>query len=445
MIRYLPLHPSKPAVLLIGSAMPVALLLGILAPHDWPFGAAYLLAILLLMLLDAIWMLRDITVEVAPLTLLQIGIPSELDLVLDAPATRSTGRRDVIALELTADVDLPMAPIDLKLLAYQPGSRVSTSLPLIARRRGTARLHRLWLRWSSPYGLMRRRKIITLDRDLHVLTNTHALRRDAVKMQIGDPYFGDHVQKDVGIGSEFDSLRDYAPGLDRRTIDWKHSARHRRLVSKEFRAERNHQIILAIDTGHLMREPLAGVPKLDHAITAGLMLAYASLKSGDRVGLFAFDAKPRAMVAPGPGLGTFAHLQRTASEIAYSSEETNLTLGLSRLAGDLPRRSLIVLITDFIDTVTAELMVENVTRLAKRHLILFVTFTDPVLRETIEQPATDLTGMAKAIVAAGLAQERQILFERLRRLGVHCLETGHDRLGGEMISRYLVIKRRELI
>lgn len=437
---YLRLTPSRRGVLLIGSAMPVATLLGILSPHAWPLGAAYLGAILLLIVLDAIWALADIAVEIAPVNLLQIGIVSTLDVTLS-----STPAGPVVALALTGDIDPPMAPFETQLLAYRPGSKIATSFPLQARRRGTARLHRLWLRWHSPFGLVWRRKIVAIDRDLHILTNTHAVRHQALEMQSRDSSFGNHLQKDVGIGSEFESLRDYAAGLDRRTIDWKHSARHRRLVSKEFRAERNHQIILAIDTGHLMREPLAGIPKLDHAITAALMLAYASLKGGDRVGLYAFDAKPRSIIAPGPGVGTFAYLQRAASEIDYSSAETNFTLGLSRLASDLPRRSLIVLITDFIDTVTAELMVENVSRLAKRHLILFVTFADPLLRETIASPATDLDGMARTIVAAELAQERQILFERLRRLGIHCLEAPHDRLGGDMINRYLAIKQRELI
>jgi uncharacterized protein (DUF58 family) len=437
---YLRLTPSRRGVLLIASAMPVAALLGILRPHAWPLGAAYLGAIIMLVLLDAIWTLRDIEVEIAPTSLLQIGVASSLGVTLS-----STRIGPVVSLALTGDIEPPMQPFETQLLAYRPGSTVATSFPLQARRRGTARLHRLWLRWNSPFGLVWRRNIIAVNRDLHILTNTHAVRHQALEMQSGDSSIGNHIQKDVGFGSEFEALRDYAPGLDRRTIDWKHSARHRRLVSKEFRAERNHQIILAVDTGHLMREPLAGVPKLDHAITAALMLAYASLKAGDRVGLYAFDAKPRSILAPGAGISTFAHLQRAASEIDYSSEETNFTLGLSRLAGDLPRRSLIVLITDFIDTVTAELMVENVSRLAKRHLILFVTFSDPVLRETFVSPAMDLDGMAKAIVAAELAQERQVLFERLRRLGIHCLEAPHDRLGGEMINRYLAIKQRELI
>jgi uncharacterized protein (DUF58 family) len=442
MTRYSRLHPRRRAVLLIGSAIPVALLLGILAPHDWPFGAAYLAAGLVLILVDAALSLRDVAIELSPGTVQQIGVPAELLVTLSSTGGGSDG---TTLLEVTGDIDAPIAPFIPQLLRYRPGSRVSISFPLQAQRRGTARLHRLWLRWSGPFGLVWRRKIIEISRDIHILTNSKQVQREAVRFLTRDAYFGEHAQRDIGIGSEFDALRDYTVGLDRRTIDWKHSARHHRLVCKEFRAERNHQIVLAIDTGHLMREPLAGIPKLDHAITGGLMLAYASLKGGDRVGFYAFDARPRAFVPPGAGVTTFAHLQRAASDIDYSAEETNFTLGLSRLAADLPRRSLIVLVTDFVDTVTAELMVENVSRLAKRHLILFVTFTDPMLDDTIKTPAADLGDMAKTIVAAELTRDRQILFERLRRLGVHCLETPHDRLGGDMINRYLAIKQRELI
>ena len=75
-----------------------------------------------------------------------------------------------------------------------------------------------------------------------------------------DAFFGSKVQRQQGDGSEFDALRDYAPGMDPRSIDWKHSARHRSLLSKEFQTERNHQIVLAFDTGQLMSEHLGAIP-----------------------------------------------------------------------------------------------------------------------------------------------------------------------------------------
>lgn len=69
--------------------------------------------------------------------------------------------------------------------------------------------------------------------------------------------------------------------MDTRFIDWKHSARHRRLLSREFRQERNHRIMLGFDTGRLMLESVDGLPRLDHAIRAGLLLAWVSLGAGD--------------------------------------------------------------------------------------------------------------------------------------------------------------------
>ena len=53
-----------------------------------------------------------------------------------------------------------------------------------------------------------------------------------------------------------EALREYVPGFDSRYIDWKHSARHRKLVCKEFQIERNHPVIMAFDTGYLMLEPI---------------------------------------------------------------------------------------------------------------------------------------------------------------------------------------------
>ncbi len=90
------------------------------------------------------------------------------------------------------------------------------------------------------------------------------------------------------------------PGLDSRFIDWKHSARHRKLLCKEFRTERNHQIVMAFDTGYLMLEPVDGITRLDHAINAGLMLAWVSLQGGDLVGTYGFDAAVRQYLAADP-------------------------------------------------------------------------------------------------------------------------------------------------
>jgi uncharacterized protein (DUF58 family) len=256
---------------------------------------------------------------------------------------------------------------------------------------------------------------------------------------------GVQVERFVGDGSEFDALVEWVPGLDARAISWKASARHRKLLCQEFRAERNHQVILALDTGHLMAEPLGGVPRLDHAVTAALLLAHVSLRLGDRVGLYGFDRAARAWAEPQGGLGSFARLKALSAQLDYSTDETNFTLGLTELSARLRRRSLVVVFTDFVDTVTAELMVENLSRLARRQLVVFVALRDPALEEVALAAPRRLGDVYRSVVASDFVRERERVVARLRRAGVQCVDAAPAEVSARLVNRYLDIKRREAI
>jgi uncharacterized protein (DUF58 family) len=216
-------------------------------------------------------------------------------------------------------------------------------------------------------------------------------------------------------------------------------------LSKEFQTERNHQIILAFDTGYLMAEPIEGMPRLDHAINAALMLAWISLKGGDLVGLYGFDAAVRHYASPARGMPSFARLQHGMAALDYRHEETNFTLGLAELAVRLKQRALVILFTDFVDTVTAELLIESLQRMAARHVVVFVTLKDSLLQGIFEAPPDRFEAVAEAVVAHDLLRDRSIVFERLHRLGVHCLDVPSAGLSVGLINRYLMIKQRGLI
>jgi len=303
-----------------------------------------------------------------------------------------------------------------------------------------------WLRWTGPLGLWRRDLRVSADLLVTVVPDVRAVRSAALRFFSSRQLVsGLKVQRFVGDGSEFDDLREYQPGLDHRAIDWKASARHRKLLCQEFRAERNQQIVLALDTGHLMAEPLGGLPRLDHAIDASLMLAYFGLRLGDRVGLFGFDRQVRAYSEPEGGLRAFPRIQKLAAQLDYGSAETNFTLGLAELASRLRRRSLVVVMTDFADTVTAELMVENLGRLARKQLVLFVALRDPELDRIATGRPGRLGDLYRSVVAADFAREREAVLLRLRRLGVRCVDAVPSGVSAQLLNRYLDIKRRELI
>ncbi len=216
-------------------------------------------------------------------------------------------------------------------------------------------------------------------------------------------------------------------------------------MAKEVRAERNHHVIIALDNGYQMREEIAGLPKIDHAITAALATAWAAAIGGDLVGLYAYDARPRLFLPPEPGRQAFALIRSRTAELSYESVETNHTLAMTELNGRTPKRSLIIVFSDFVDTTSAELMVENIGVLAKRHLIVFVALRDPLLEAQVNQAPGDMDGVAETVSTGQLLQERRLVLEKLHQLGITVIDAEPGAVSTQLISTYLEIKAREMI
>jgi uncharacterized protein (DUF58 family) len=204
-------------------------------------------------------------------------------------------------------------------------------------------------------------------------------------------------------------------------------------------------VVLALDTGHLMAEQVAGLPRLDHAITSALLLAYVSLRLGDRVGLYGFDQATRLWAEPQGGLAAFARLKALTAGLEYSSAESNFTLGLAELSARLRRRSLVVIFTEFVDTVTAELMVENLARLARKQLVVFVALRDTAVDALALARPGRASDVYRSVVAAELQRDRERVLARLRRFGITCVDAAPAQVSTRLVNRYLEIKRRERV
>jgi uncharacterized protein (DUF58 family) len=435
------ISPTPRAVALAAALFPLALLPALVHPRlvgVWIVAAAL---VALALGLDALLALAParLSLGVEAPESMAVGEPAAATLSLRAP-------RAVRGVEILVDLHPDLAPQPPRAVDLPRGAEARLELPLVARRRGRPTLDEVWLRWSGPLGLARRTKRVPLGRPVAVVPSLRPVRAAALRFSGSrELTAGAQVERFVGDGSEFDALVEYVPGLDPRAISWKASARHRRLLCQEFRAERNHQVVLALDTGHLMAEPLGGVPRLDHAVTSALLLAWVSLKLGDRVGLYAFDRAARAWAEPQGGLGAFPRLKALSAGLDYSTDETNFTLGLTELSVRLRRRSLVVIFTEFVDTVTAELMVENLSRLARRQLVLFVAMRDPALDGAALARPRRLGDVYRSVVASDLVRERERVLARLRRMGVLCIDAAPGQLSSRLVNRYLDVKRRELI
>lgn len=438
------IRPTRRALGVWAAGLVPAVLPVLVSPTWWPVWLGWSTLVLLALGIDALGLpaAAELRVECQAPEALPVGRSTGVPLRL---SLGSLPAEDARTAEVTVDVDDHLEPLETRPTELS-GETVELELPLLPRRRGRARLLAVWVRWDGVWGLARRSVQRPLDVSIPVVPDLARVRDAALAFfHARNALAGVKVETYSGDGTEFESLRDFQPGLDTRSIDWKASARHTTLLSREFRAERNHQIVIGLDTGRLMAEPVAGTPLLDHAIHTLLLLAQVSLRHGDRVRLFPFAARPRVLSAARSGPRALRELIRLTTDLEYSQEETNFTLALTDLSTRLRRRSLVLVLTDFVDSVTAELMVENVLRLKRRHLVLFVAFRDPGLQTWAEREPRTLDVLDRAVVAASLLKEREAVLGRLRKAGVFALDAAPREVGPRLVNRYLEIKRREMI
>jgi uncharacterized protein (DUF58 family) len=436
------IYPTRRAVAVMAAGVPVALAAGLAGQGLWLAGVAWVLGAVALMLADA-WLApspRALDLEFKAPGAMGLGAPVQGEII----AAFRGGRSPKLQVALGVNDRLDAQPDRQTLRMGPEGGRAMVRL--FPKRRGEALFEHLWARWRGPLGLAWVQRTGQLDRRAAVTPDVQGVKDEALRLFTRDAIHGMKTQIEAGDGSDFNALKEFQSGMDLRSIDWKQSARHARLIGKEYRTERNHHIVLAIDSGRLMSSPLHdGAPRLDRAINAALLLAFVSLKMGDRVRLFAFDARPRIASGSTAGAQAFPLLQRLAASIDYTAEETNFTLGLTTLAGGLDRRALVVVFTDFADATSAELMIENVGRLLRTHLVMFVAFRDEALEALVDQEPETADDVSRAVVAARLLKQREVVISRLQRLGAWIVETPAERLGPELVSRYLAAKRKDLL
>ena len=431
------IYPSARLFLAIAGGAAAAMLIGVASPNLWLLPVLWSLFLLACAGIDAL--LARQTMAAA-----QLQAPAAVD----------------IGAQFTLEVALPqgrpgrsaqVAIAGDPLLHLADGGRASigadgiATLAASALRRGAAQIASLDIRWLGPLGLVWLLRQTRIAHTILISPSLGNLRSDSVALLSRDARTGMMAQLDTGPGGEFEALSEYQPGIERRRIDWKQSARHQLLLAKEYRVERDNNIVLAFDCGRSMVEPIGGLPRLDRAITAGLLTAWAALKMGDRVTLCGFDAQVRQMTAPLTGSGSFAAIKRAAASLDYAAAETNFTLALSTLAQRLNRRSLIILFTDIVDPTSAELMLRSIGRLLANHVLLCVVIRDDDLEDLVAAAPVAADDVSRAVIAAGLLRERRIVLGRLRAMGVEVLEAPWRALGPALAQRYLDTKRRQLL
>lgn len=433
------IYPTRRAIYLLLLGAPLALALGLIRPELWVFAPGWIGVLFLCLLLDAMAGANPRHLALDARAPHQVGVGDAFDLRLSATG-KAVPHRAEIALALDERI-APGGRLAADMAKASDAETLVRTLPLAASRRGQARIEALWIRWAGPLGLVWKQRRFAIDIAIRVVPSLRAVTEEGSRLFQRNSWFGLRQQQLRGEGTEYEALAEYRAGMDRRAIDWNASARHVKLLAKEYRVERDNRVVLAIDSGRTMAEPVDGMPRVDRAVSAALLLAYAGLKLGDRISFFSFAAKPHALTPAYVHIQDFPALQRAASLIDYSAVESNFTLALTTLSAQLNRRSLIILFTEFTDATSADLMIRAAGRLVKKHRLLFVVIKDAELEGEERRRPESAADVTRANVAAAMLRDRQLVIARLQRLGVDVIEVPADAMGAGVVEAYLGIKR----
>jgi uncharacterized protein (DUF58 family) len=353
------------------------------------------------------------------------GVPAAMSVATDAPSPRRVEVRQAQPPDVTVD---PSASVG--------GLRAE----VVARRRGETTFPPITARRTGPLGLGR----CTFDGEgtatVRVYPDVYAAHRVVLALRQGrfrDP--GLRTRGPLGLGTDFESIRDYQPDDDVRQINWTASARAGRPMSNVYRIEQDREVVCLLDAGRLMSAPLGhGATRLDACVDAVTMVALVADELGDRCGVTVFDSELRRRLAPRRNGGRT--VVETIIDVEPREIDSDPDLAFRSVGG--AKRALVLVFTDLVDEAAARSLVDAMPVLVRRHAVIVASVRDPDLDATVTHAPTTPRDVYASAVAVDVLDARRQVIVRLRHAGAQVVEAKPGLLGEACVRAYLQMKAR---
>ncbi|QDS95489.1 hypothetical protein FF011L_42850 [Roseimaritima multifibrata] len=377
----------------------------------------------------------------------------------DIPSTASIGK--AMAYDLTIENttfttirgavrdDLPepfRGDPDQHPLKLPRSSRITVQRRITPLQRGAFNLKRVYVRARSQLGFWQRFLQIDVEDRLKVYPDMQQLSDYALLARTNRlSLIGVRRTRRIGQDSDFERLRDYSRDDNYRHIDWRSTARRRKLTVRQFQSDQSQRLIFMLDCGRMMTNERAGYSLLDHALNASLMLAYVALEQGDAVGMLCFSDTIHAYIPPRGGKNQMNRLIQAGYDQFPRLVESRYDEAFLYLSNHCKRRSMVVLETNIIDEVNAAQVVDYLGNISGRHLPVGVLLRDRQMFDTADHPGGGRENMLRAAVASEILCWRDQVIRDLTHRGVLMVDTFPDELTAPLVNQYLEIKAKHLL
>ncbi len=363
-------------------------------------------------------------VRTAPTTTREIGAfargtATPLKISVDAPAASRVQIRQ------------PMPPDMTSPQAITNGRSLDTVL--VPLRRGSYVLPRVAVRCDGPLGLGRWFHELGDDTPFNVYPDLPAAQRLAQAVrQRSIRAVGSRRRGPLGLGTEFESVREYHTDDDVRQINWRATARLGRPMSNNLRVEQDTDLWVLVDTGRLsaasMLASTGPVNRLDLALDAAAALGLVADDLNDRVGFVSYASAVGQVMFPRRRGG--ARLVEASFGLEPDDDESDHATAFATTSST--RRGLLFVFTDLIDDAAASHLVSALPALCRRHTVFVACVDDP---EYVRARATGTPG-ERAIMA-----DIDAAFDGVRRLaqnaGATVITAPADTFSEAMVRTYV--------
>jgi len=244
---------------------------------------------------------------------------------------------------------------------------------------------------------------------------------------------------------EFEQIKEYVPGDDLRTLNWKASARKGGLMVNTYTDEKSQQVYCIIDKGRLMKMPFNGLTLLDYAINSCLVVSNVCLRKQDRVGVITFSNKLGSVLA-----ADRKPVQKDQIlQLLYNQEtdflESDFEMLYLQLRNRVRNRSLLILFTNFKSVSGLKRQLDYLRSMASHHILVVIFFENTELQQLITTPVNNIEGVYVKTIAEKFAFEKRLIVKELLKHGILSILTTPQKLTIDTINKYLELKSRQAI
>jgi uncharacterized protein (DUF58 family) len=370
-----------------------------------------------------------------------IGVAHPVLLRLDNRGTRK------LRIDVRDDVPDGFAiKPEMQHVKLPPGKRVELTHVLRSNRRGAFDLENVYIRMHSALGFWIRLVKKPLKDTLHVYPDMQQVSKYAILARTNRlSLMGVKRTRKAGQDNNFERLRDYTLDDNFKHIDWRSTARRQKLTVKQFQTDQSQRIIFMLDCGRMMTNEYQGLSLVDYALNSILMLSYVALKQGDSVGMVSFSDSIHDFVPLRGGPSQMNRILHAGFNRFPNLVQSRFDQAFLYLSNHCRRRSMVVLITNVIDEMSASQITGYMSNLSGHHLPLLVLLRDHRMFDSADNPSLSDDVLYRSAAAAQILTWRHDVLRRLTRSGVLVVDAFPEQMTSPLINSYLEAKAKHLL